>query len=68
MSGPEGMMSCVDNTLALVPVHAGNVASIAPDPPAPHLPLETVQALGTGLLQMQPEVVFAAALLASDDE
>jgi hypothetical protein len=34
---------------------------------APHLPLETVQAMGTGFLKMQPEDVSDVALLASDD-
>jgi hypothetical protein len=35
--------------------------------PAPHLPLETVQAMGTEFLKMHPEAVSDAALLASDD-
>lgn len=37
-------------------------------PAAPHLPMSTVQALGTGFLKMQLSAVSDAALLASDDD
>lgn len=53
----------VDQALMpIVPVHDG------PSVPAPHLPLDTVQAIGTDFLEMQPQAVSAEAPLASDDD
>ncbi|CAO2187981.1 unnamed protein product [Urochloa humidicola] len=37
-------------------------------PAAPHLPVDCIQSIGVGYLQMHPSVVSAAALLDLDDE
>lgn len=52
--------------LALVPVYQGS--SMDNVDPAPHLPLETVQALGTEYPKMQPMAGSAEVLLACDDD
>lgn len=36
--------------------------------PAPHLPLDNIQGIATGFLQIQPGAVSAAALLELDDD
>lgn len=50
----------------VVTMYAGSSSNPALDP-APHIPLDTVRAIGTDFLKMLPEEVSDARLLASDD-
>ncbi|RCV38079.1 hypothetical protein SETIT_8G113100v2 [Setaria italica] len=62
----DGAQEAVGEPLAIMSLYQG--VSEEASTTAPHLPVEVVQAIGTGFLKMQSQTVSAEALLASDDD
>lgn len=57
----------VESLEVIHPIYASSTTAGSSSPLAPHLPVETIQSMAIGFLQMQPSAISASALLERDD-